>query len=830
MKALLCLIAAGVMLTDAFAQSIDQKLLTGKRWYLCRAENADGSTIKNRKPCEKDNYYIFLPDKTYSLQSGEIKCDAGDAEVIKKGKWKIENMDLYIDEVAFDMGYYSGSPQISEDKMVLLDNRKALWVTLTYGTDPDKYGYTKEDSPDDIVVSGVITLYANSNCNLGNEAREYLKKNKFKVNDRCIDNGRANDEMYALLRKDGWVQGNTIQMPVMVINDILYWRDRHSEKFLERLKHGSSEITTSTVTGSGQGGLSASETAHSKEDIIAKWKQAKPLFNDYKNLVLEQPVLQPPYALGKGNEKHYEDALRFLNFIRYIAGLPDDLEMDETLNKRSQSVTLVNAVNGSNSHKPTRPAGMGDDLFLPASEDAIKCNLRIESVNGWFYGKGSATAQGYNFHILSSLIGYAADNDSRNVTRVAHRRNMLRPMLKKTGFGYVKIEESTEDGTNTNYSMLEFSSNHVGDKSRVKEPDYDFILWPPKGYFPTVFFNDNKTGSDFYPWSVAINSKKHKIINPLDISVEVTRKADNAKWVIGKIDYVDQDSHGEEKSFLRVLKGNPYWPETIVFGLDKKATYLANDQYSVIIKGVKDLTGKDVPINYSVEFFDLPCTLLEYPHFDFEKGKIDYYTDEGKNDNISKETKETLKKETAVIKKDKSSTAVATSDGYFMIKNKKAYFTDDSGETPSFIDIIEGYVEQSKPGELYCEFVLADIPKTLTFNHKSLEADQTEYDWSLYFDIDGDGVNDYNIGAYSAKSAGSNAIQQSLSEGLIPGIWKWQGESWIIADGINVNLSQSDNSLIFTLTGLPKDFTLNDRSKFFMRSFYFQNDKNDQAP
>lgn len=76
------------------------------------------------------------------------------------------------------------------------------------------------------------------------------------------------------------------------------------------------------------------------------------------------------------------------------------------------------------------------------------------------------------FH-LSHVKSYISDSDSHNIEIVGHRRWILNPQLKKTGFGYAD----------------DYSTMQAFDQSREENIDFGYILWPNKGDFPNNFFN-----------------------------------------------------------------------------------------------------------------------------------------------------------------------------------------------------------------------------------------------------------------------------------------------------------------------------------------------------
>jgi len=96
-----------------------------------------------------------------------------------------------------------------------------------------------------------------------------------------------------------------------------------------------------------------------------------------------------PFVLGAPKSDYVKDGLGMLNFIRYLAGLPDDIELDADLGYKAQALTAVNAMNGVQSHTPGRPAGVPKDVYETAYPAGPRCNLQMSISEGSFSEKGA---------------------------------------------------------------------------------------------------------------------------------------------------------------------------------------------------------------------------------------------------------------------------------------------------------------------------------------------------------------------------------------------------------------------------------------------------------
>lgn len=98
------------------------------------------------------------------------------------------------------------------------------------------------------------------------------------------------------------------------------------------------------------------------------------------------------------------------------------------------------------------------------------------------------------------------DGDQYNIDRVGHRRWLLNPSMKKTGFGLV-------NGSNGTYSAV---SAHDGAFGETEEYG---VMWPAQN-MPTDYFNEE------FPWSISMGTT----VDASAVHVTLTRKSDNKVW------------------------------------------------------------------------------------------------------------------------------------------------------------------------------------------------------------------------------------------------------------------------------------------------------------
>ena len=266
-----------------------------------------------------------------------------------------------------------------------------------------------------------------------------------------------------------------------------------------------------------------------------------------------QPSTRAPYALGELSSETTASALNMLNQMRYIAGLPGNVVIDNGYQSLAQAATVVNAANGVLTHYPSQPAGMDYSMYELGARGAASSNL----------------AAGFASLNRAMVQGYMNDGDSSNIDRVGHRRWVLNPTMGKIGFG----------ATNAYYSMYAFD--------RSASSSYSKVSWPAQN-MPLEYWGNS------YPWSNSIG----RVVNASAVSVRLRRVSDNKVWNF---------SQGSSDGYFNVDNGGYGTAGCIIFR-PANIEYSVGDSFEVTISGVE---SQD--IKYTVNFF----RLVEIPITDF---------------------------------------------------------------------------------------------------------------------------------------------------------------------------------------------------------------------
>lgn len=291
------------------------------------------------------------------------------------------------------------------------------------------------------------------------------------------------------------------------------------------------------------------------EDINA-FLQSHPVAHDafsesYEFSYSDAPRLSSSYEPGSLSKSDLNSALHLLENIRYIAGLPADLKLSNDYNRMAQAASLVNYSNDSISHYPEFPSNISSKTAKSGIKACAESNLAWDS---W-----------QNTSLEHSILNVWMKDDSvSNIKALGHRRWILSPEMKRTGFGAVSGSRGT------------YNTMYVFDFGRKVKTNYQ-VAWPaqqmPVSYFP-----------EGTPWSLSLG----KVLNSEKIKVTLTRLSDNKIWNFSKKQadgafYVNNDGYGQ--------KG------CIIFNPKNIGHCKSGDKFIVKVSGA----GKE--ISYIVNFF-----------------------------------------------------------------------------------------------------------------------------------------------------------------------------------------------------------------------------------
>ncbi|MHC4778595.1 MAG: CAP domain-containing protein [Planctomycetota bacterium] len=315
-------------------------------------------------------------------------------------------------------------------------------------------------------------------------------------------------------------------------------------------------------------------TVRTKQEIKTYWTAIQPTLTSCT--FTQNPILAVDDTGYEGvlTQTLNDEGIAWINFYRWLAGLPDNVTEDWLWRVRCQKgahVLVMLEINGdpySNPHSPPVPSGasanyqaniFGGPATLGGNTGGWIACASGNIYRGW---GGSARTP------VQTVDGYMWDvgNDST----LGHRRWILYPRLTKSAFGTVWG------------SGVWASTNYVVERPSFSAPtpSFDYVAYPSQGYYPLQCF----TGATAL-WSFSVNSSKYDL--------------DGLTFVT-----VIRQSNMQSISVTTEIK-TPGYGITPTISFDPgEAT--KDETYNVTIHDIYDI-AQDSRINYSyqVTFFDV---------------------------------------------------------------------------------------------------------------------------------------------------------------------------------------------------------------------------------
>nr|AGS52970.1 hypothetical protein [uncultured bacterium contig00028] len=269
-----------------------------------------------------------------------------------------------------------------------------------------------------------------------------------------------------------------------------------------------------------------------------------------------------PYAAGKVKNEVLQAGLNATNLARFIAGIPDDVELDDGYTDLCQHGVVLMDANGDVTHSPAKPADMPQAFFDKGYQAASRSNL----------SSGELPSESVN--------SYMRDEEDYNYQVVGHRRWILNPKMKKTGFG-------------VGSTGMRMGCMYAFDESRSPAVDYEYIAWPSPGVFPLTFINKNT------PWSITVNTQKYGTPNYNNVVVKLK-----------------DINRGTTETFSKNTPNQPNTLRTMHFDVNTQGYGIANAiifrrelsssfQYSDGDEFEVTVTGLSRPLSYTVKLFSM---------------------------------------------------------------------------------------------------------------------------------------------------------------------------------------------------------------------------------
>ena len=187
---------------------------------------------------------------------------------------------------------------------------------------------------------------------------------------------------------------------------------------------------------------------------------------------------------------------------------------------------------------------------------------------------------------------YMDDSDENNLSALGHRRWLMNPRMKHTGFGI-----STRRGYAVTYVNEEFDnpSQYLSQEEYARYLEWlkwpisdEYITWPTaKHSHPLTYFEANTA------WSVTLNRNVFNTASSASVIVRLTRNRDGRTWTF---------SATGNDGYFNVTAADVAYDQCIIFRPNGVESYNNGEIWNVNISGLPRLDGSIGTITYSVAF------------------------------------------------------------------------------------------------------------------------------------------------------------------------------------------------------------------------------------
>ena len=280
------------------------------------------------------------------------------------------------------------------------------------------------------------------------------------------------------------------------------------------------------------------------------------------------PTFSPYYA-GTVKSSVLNEALSELNYIRGLVGVPTDVTLNADFTSKAQHGAVLLDALDTLTHTPGKPADMSEEFYDLGYDATSHGNLSMGKISygGKTYG---------NMTLSKSLKGCMDDSDAYNISLVGHRRWLMNPRLKQTGFGLstrlgYAVTYVIEEGNNGNWPV-----------------NKEFITWPTAQHdHPLTYFSGSTA------WCVVLNSGVYDKTTKSNVTVKLTRLSDNHVWNF---------STSYKGGAFYVAENTVAYDECIIFRPDNVASYGDGERWRVEVSGLTRKDGGSGNISYTVKF------------------------------------------------------------------------------------------------------------------------------------------------------------------------------------------------------------------------------------
>lgn len=298
-------------------------------------------------------------------------------------------------------------------------------------------------------------------------------------------------------------------------------------------------------------------------EITEKWSKLKPSYFSMEQYV-QAPSAGEEWIAGELQEGFARDGLNYLNFCRFVAGLPE-LEYIGSESEKMQMASIIYSYDVYGDGQSV-PPGMSEAFYNAAYEEY------------------SDSVKAFGFDTLDNAVAGMINDRGSQSRYTPNRSKLLMPYGGGITFGFY--------GGYTTALITPAADDFM----------YDFLAWPVNSNFPIQLMRDN------LPWSVRLNGEYYSV--DADSNVTVIMENVSSEQAIPLTMENKYSFYEGSSSFIDIDAEN----NTIIFKpshSDIKPWIKDGAGIRIKIFGIKTADGEATSLQYVVKLFDMDRAILE---------------------------------------------------------------------------------------------------------------------------------------------------------------------------------------------------------------------------
>ena len=307
---------------------------------------------------------------------------------------------------------------------------------------------------------------------------------------------------------------------------------------------------------------------HTRDSVRAAYRAINDWTEDSPYVLT--PSIVPPYAAGELNEASMQDALNYLNFLRWLAYLETPVSLSRIYNYQCQHGAVLLAALDYVDHNAPAARDMDGNFYDSAHIATASSNI---AKFNWM--RPSILREGVEY--------FLRDDGDANLPALGHRRWALNPEMAATGFGLANSESGM--------SYVLMYAHDMGNPSA----EWSEVCWPSAGAFPAdLMYAD-------LAWSITLNPDEYD----LSASLPVVTLTEETAGLSFRFEFATETGDG-----FCALNSDGYGAgPCLIFRPDFEDTdfidYQQNQRWQVRVEGLCTREGESVVLEYAVDMISL---------------------------------------------------------------------------------------------------------------------------------------------------------------------------------------------------------------------------------